>query len=146
MRKRGWHGRASRHGGTVLKLWQNSAQNSTKQDTVPHSMARPCRVTRPGRAAWLAAGRLSWPNWLLSFGFMGTFVRRFFAALNRLLCPLFCWNGSSFCFFDKVPENIERYYMSKKCAKRGRFDSSLTRSNVKTQEKMSQIGAKNRTK
>ena len=33
--------------------------------------------------------------------------------------------------------------LSKKCAKGGRFDSSLTRSNVKTREKMSQIGAKN---
>jgi len=36
--------------------------------------------------------------------------------------------------------------MSKKYAKGGRFDHSLIPLNVKTEEKLGQIGAKNRTK
>jgi len=53
---------------------------------------------------------------------------------------------SSFRFFDKVPENTERYRMSKKYAKGDRFDPSLTQLNMKTGEQIGQIGAKNGTK
>jgi len=54
--------------------------------------------------------------------------------------------SSFFYFFNKVPENIESCCMSKKYAKGGQFDPSLTQLNVKMEEKMGQIGAKNGTK
>jgi len=49
-------------------------------------------------------------------------------------------------FFDKVPENTERCRISKKYAKGDRFDPSLAQLNVKTGEKMDEIGAKSGTK
>ena len=73
-----------------------------------------------------------------SSGFHGTLFFRGLLASLTLLSGKCC---SSFRFFNKVPENIERCYMSKKYAKGGRFDYSLTRSNVKMREKISQIGA-----
>ena len=104
--------------------------------------------TRPGRATWLP-GHLCGSEWVgraTWVWFRETFVQRSFAFFLAFLALLSAKCCLSFRFFNKVPENIERCYMSKKCAKGGRLDSSLTRLNKKTQEKMSQIGVKDGTK
>ena len=119
-------------------------------------MARGCHMARPHRATWhgqavppgfpASCAGLGWVGRDAWVRFRGTSVQRFSATFLAFLALLSAKCCSYFRFFNKVPENIERCYMSKKCAKGGRFDSSLTRSNVKTRKKISQIRAKNGTK
>jgi len=95
--------------------------------------ARPCHMARPGPATWLVGRASSVFIARLAIGvsihwdFRATLFRGFKLASLVLLYAK-CY--SSFHFFDIVPENIKRRYMSKKYAKGGRFDHFLTRSNV----------------
>ena len=130
-----------------MALCQISGKN--RQAAPACHLARSCHVARPGHATWLArcassvfVARLA-IGVLIRWDFRATLFCGFKLASLALLSAKCC---SSFHFFDTVPENIERRYMSKKYAKGGRFDPSLIRLNVKTREKMSQIGAKIGTK
>ena len=115
---------------------QNAARNSPTRHKW-HGMPLGC----PAKCAGLVGvGRATWVR------FRGTFVRRFFAAFLAFLALISAKCCSSFRFFNKVPENIARCCISKKYAKGGRFDPSLTQLNVKMGTEMGQIGAKNGTK
>ena len=87
--------------------------------------ARPCHVARPGPATWLVGRASSVFIARLAIGvsihwdFCATLFRGFKLASLVLLYAK-CY--SSFHFFDIVPENIKRRYMSKKHAKGGRFN------------------------
>jgi len=118
---------------------------------VPRGTGRPCQKSRKhGPAGHKGHGRAMWHGHAVPFGCLGhlcpsswlaratwvwcrgTSVQHSFATFLAFLAFLSAKCYSSFRFFDKVPENIERCYMSKKYAKGDRFDSSLTRSNVNT--------------
>ena len=135
--ERGWHGRASRHGGTMPKIWHNRPR--------PAQAARACHLARPSHAiGWfrpvvpVSIARLCYPC-LTPWDFRATLFCGFKLASLALLSAKY---RPSFCLFDKVPKYNERCYISKMYTKGGRFDHSLTRSKVKTREKKSQIGAK----
>ena len=117
-----WHGCATWHGHAT---WHDQA--------VPLGCLAKC-------AGLVGVGRATWVR------FRGTFVRRFSTTFLAFLALLSAKCCSSFRFFNKVPENIERCSISKKYAKGDRFDHSLTQLNVKTGEKMDEIGAKSGTK
>ena len=119
-----WHGRATWHRQAVPHCWPACRANfvwhgRATQQGVPVLDPRCFRV-------------------MLGDPFHG--LKLASLALLSAKCRL------SFRFFDKVPKNIERCYMSKMYAKGGRFDHFLTRLNVKTREKRSQIRAKMRSK
>lgn len=113
---------------------------------MPHGTARPCQPLTRGTVV-----PHCWPAGRASFVWHGRATRHGVPVLNPwrfrvTLSDLFCGfelaflaflsakYRPSFRSFDKVPENIERCYMSKMYAKRDRFDHFLTRSNVKTRE------------
>ena len=92
-----------------------------------------CHLALPDRATWLASrassifvSRLA-IRVSIRWDFRATLFRGFKLASLALLSAKCC---SSFHFFNTILENIERRYMSKKCAKGGRFHTSLTLSNV----------------
>jgi len=132
--KLGWHGRAPRHSETMPKIWHNRPR--------PAQGVWACCLERPNRAAW--QGRATWHGlvvpsgtpmplvlvWAgcarflaqlcyvcsIPWGFHATLFRSFkltFLAFLSTKCR------SCFRFFDKVPKNIKRCYMSKKYAKGG---------------------------
>jgi len=117
---------------------QNAALNSPTRNKW-HGQAMPLGCLAKC-AGLVGIGRATWVR------FCRTFVRRFSAAFLAFLALLSAKCCSSFRFFNKVPENIERCCMSKKYARGGRINPSLTQLNVKMGEKMGQIGAKNGTK
>ena len=115
-----WHDRTSRHDVTVPKCCPqlpNTAQ-----------VARVCHLPWPNHATW--HGRATWHGQAVPLGcpakcaglvgvgratwvrFRGTFVRRFSAAFLAFLALFSAKCYSSFRFFNKVPKNIERCYMS----------------------------------
>ena len=121
------------------KMLPSTPQHSTSGTGVPLGTVVPLGC--PAKCAGLVGvGHATWVR------FRGTFVRRFSAAFLAFLALLSAKCCSSFRFFNKIPKNIARCCISKKYAKRGRFDPSLTQLIVEIGEKIGQTGAKNGAK
>ena len=105
----GWHGRAPRYGGTVPIIWQNGPKPTKQHRRATWLTGRLCRFS----VARLCYPCLTPRDFRATLG--GLFRGFKFTSLalhSAKCCP-------SFCFFDKVPENTERRYMSKMYTKGG---------------------------
>jgi len=115
--------------GDRAKTLANTPKTGTSGTGVPLGTAGPCHMALschldgPATCAGSSGSAVRRGS-----GSMGLLYNAFFAAFLAFLFLISAKCCSSFRFFNKVPENIKRCYMSKKCAKGGRFDSSLTRS------------------
>jgi len=103
----------------------------------PRGTVRPCHVA--AGLAWSGLCGSALPH---AFDSPGLPCDAFFVVFHASLALLSAKCCSSFCFFNKVLENIERCQTSEKYVKGGRFDSSLTWSNVKTLGKRVKQGLK----
>jgi len=129
-RRKGEHDHTIGHGGPVPNNWHNRPRLAMWHDRATwHSCAIRHGQTVPlGRP--VGCSSLSWPNCTSQHGTPMLNPWDFRAILRGLFCGfklaslalLSAKYRPSFRFFDKVPENTERCYMSKMCAKGGRID------------------------